>query len=328
MKPTHLLGVAALGLIGGCADMIPVEPTTSQLKAFSSSASLGSLSGDEVVAVNPAIARIAAASDVSIPNARLVGAHVRYVAVEPYAQSPTLILADDRFRDIGAEWVPGDPRRGGNTGVTYALAFFNSTFGFPTIRNPDGTTRTAGATETIGHLQAGMNAWRDRSCSTAPVTRINDPNVADIIHGMWGPSSFFVNNFPPNGANILGVTLPFVFVDDDGELTDIDGNGQLDLAFAFILYNAGFRWSDQGVSGAVDFFSVIAHEAGHAFGLSHFGKIFVTKKDALDDDGRIFADEVKYAPAALMNALYILGQQNSLLGPDNSMFCSIWGSVR
>ncbi|MGH7636653.1 MAG: reprolysin-like metallopeptidase, partial [Gemmatimonadaceae bacterium] len=108
----------------------------------------------------------------------------------------------------------------------------------------------------------------------------------------------------------------------------IDGNGQADLAFAFILYNAGFRWSDQGVRAAADFFSVIAHEAGHAFGLSHFGKIFVTNKDVLDDDGRIFSDEVKYAPSALMNALYILGQQNVIQGPDNSMFCAIWASAR
>lgn len=328
MKPTHVLGVAALGLIGACADVIPVEPTTSQLTPFASSASLGSSSGDEVIAVNPWIARIAAGSRRAIPNARLMGAHIRYAAVEPHLQSPTVILADDRFRSIGAEWVPGDPRRGGHTGVTYSLAFFNSTFGFPTIRNPDGTTRPAGATETIGHIQAGMNAWRDRACTAAPVDRISNPNVADIVHGMWGPASFFIANFPPNGAGILGVTLPFVFVDDDDELTDIDGNGQADLAFAFILYNAGFRWSDQGVPGTVDFFSVIAHEAGHAFGLSHFGKIFVTKRDVLDDDGGIFADELKYAPTALMNALYIFGQQQQIMGPDNSMFCSIWGSAR
>lgn len=327
MKPTYLLGMAALGVLGACADFIPVEPT-SQLRRSSSAASLVASSDDEAKAVNPAIADIAAGFGVVPPNARLVGAHVRYAAADPYVQSPTLILADDRFRTIGAEWVPGDPRRGGRAGVSYGLAFFNATFGFPTIRNPDGTTRPAGAAESVGHIQAGMNAWRDRTCSTAPVTVEANPNVADIVHGMWGPMSFFTANFGPDGAGILGVTLPFVFVDEEGELTDIDGNGQADLAFALILYNAGFRWSDQGVGGTVDFFSVIAHEAGHAFGLNHFGKIFVTKKDVLDDDGRIFADEVKYAPKALMNALYIFGQQQQIMGSDNSVFCSIWGSAR
>jgi hypothetical protein len=50
--------------------------------------------------------------------------------------------------------------------------------------------------------------------------------------------------------------------------------------------------------------------------------VFVTKKAAAD--GIQIAD-VKYAPKALMNAVYITGR-DEIRGTDNGSFCQIWAS--
>ena len=55
-------------------------------------------------------------------------------------------------------------------------------------------------------------------------------------------------------------------------------------------------------------------------GLGHFGKVFVTKKDAADG---LSIEDVRYAPYAMMNAVYA-GGRKELVGSDNSSFCSIW----
>jgi hypothetical protein len=56
--------------------------------------------------------------------------------------------------------------------------------------------------------------------------------------------------------------------------------------------------------------------------------VFITGPD-VDDNGDGVPDlslsEVKYAPYALMNAVYIAGR-NEIAGTDNSSFCQIWAS--
>ena len=54
-------------------------------------------------------------------------------------------------------------------------------------------------------------------------------------------------------------------------------------ALVEIYYNPSFIWTNRGTPGGfIDFYSVITHETGHGLGLAHFGKVFVTKKDAAD----------------------------------------------
>jgi hypothetical protein len=143
--------------------------------------------------------------------------------------------------------------------------------------------------------------------------------IADITHAGWLSANFFNAIAPPDGANfILGVTFIFIFIDQNGP-TDIDHNGLADVAFREIYYNRSFAWGTSGASNNnVDVESVATHEAGHAFGLGHFGKVFLTKK------GSTVAD-IKYAPRAVMNAVYI-SPFRELTGTDNASFCHIWAN--
>jgi hypothetical protein len=255
----------------------------------------------------------------------------------------TIIFANDRGRGIGTEWVEGDPRREGRTGVSYA---FDLAGRQPVVRNAAGGFRLATFAEVEVELERGMSAWRDETCSDAAISRVAVPTaidpdllddlfngapevpgrtyaqVSDIVQAGWQPSSFFRAFAGPAGDNILGVAFTFVFVDDAGEITDIDRDGNEDTGLVEIYYTTRYLWTSVPDPTAIDFNAIITHETGHGMGLAHFGKLFVTRKDA--SDGIQLAD-VKYAPRALMNAAYVDGT-GTIFGTDRSSFCQIWAS--
>ncbi|HYU52588.1 MAG TPA: hypothetical protein VEK37_06565, partial [Gemmatimonadaceae bacterium] len=146
-------------------------------------------------------------------------------------------------------------------------------------------------------------------------SRIGTP-FADITHAGWLPRAFF-DALAPNGSTfILGVTFTFVFIDANHNPTDIDHDGRADVAFREIYYNQRFFWTtDPTYGGAIDIQSVVTHESGHAYGLGHFGYVFLNPKGV-----------IKYAPRAVMTAVYVSSFRD-LTGTDDASFCELWASA-
>ena len=288
---------------------------------------------DEHVAVSPALAAmndaLAAAghTGIRIDRAEII------VAGSAYGNQATTLIASDRTHVLPLAFVENDTRRPSppNT-ITYlvdksdglVLSFATPTG--PVVVLPNAVTEP--------ELDASMAAWGNMNCNPPNIVKVADPgtdpdlidglvlgnpgaigqNFADITHAGWLPAPFF-NALVPNGANfILGVTLSFVFIDGNGDPTDVDGNGLADVAFTEIYYNRSFPWGAGGNDANVDIQSVGIHEAGHAFGLGHFGKIFVKSNNTL-----------QFAPKAIMNAAYV-AEDRQIRGTDNGSFCQLWAN--
>jgi hypothetical protein len=223
------------------------------------------------------------------------------------------VFFNNRTKQLGVHFVPGDPRRGGRANITYI------------VDQAEGAIDGLTVGQTTAAIDRAMATWNGVNCSTIPITKMPDIpgldigiiesllgqtggpfRLADITHAGWLPA----NVLPPN---VIGVTFTFIFIDPaTGAPSDIDNNGQLDVAFREILYNDRFVWR---INGNIDVQTVALHESGHGLSQGHFGKAFGT-----DANGKIH-----FAPLAVMNAAYT-GVQQDLLGTDNGGHCSIWGS--
>jgi hypothetical protein len=223
------------------------------------------------------------------------------------------VFFNNRTKQLGAHFVPGDPRRGGRTNITYL------------VDQAEGAIDGLTVAQTTGAIDRAMATWNGVSCSTLPITKLPDiPGLdigivesllgqtggpfflADITHCGWLPA----NVLPPN---VIGVTFTFMFVDPaTGAPTDIDNNNNIDVAFREILYNDRFVWS---INGNIDVQTVALHESGHGLSQGHFGKAFGTNANG----------KIHFSPLAVMNAAYS-GVQQDLKGTDNGGHCSIWGS--
>jgi len=224
-------------------------------------------------------------------------------------------------KQLGHDFVPGDPRRGGR----YDITWINDAF--------DGNA-TGGLTPPVTYAAIGraMNTWQNVQCSTIPLTNLGSHNfdfgyvqwlvgmggvpgfAADITHAGWLPRQFFDAIAPPNGGDyILGVTFTFIWISlPSGQPTDIDNNGKLDVAFREIYYNNRFTWQ---INGTYDVETIALHEAGHGLSQAHFGKVFRTTANG----------KLHFSPRAVMNAVYA-GVQQQLLGTDEAGHCSIWAN--
>lgn len=218
-------------------------------------------------------------------------------------------------KELSAHFVPGDPRRGGRTNITYLID-----------KSGDTSDPTAvGQTEAA--IDRAMATWDQEECSTLAMTKNVDtgadpdlideliPEIpddgtggvfaADIVHAGWVPTGF--------GPNVIAATFTFVFVvGPGGPPTDIDNNKRADVAWREIYYNDRFVWR---INGNIDVESVALHESGHGLSQGHFGKAFVT----------ISNDRLHFAQRAVMNAGYS-GVQQVLAGTDNGGHCTNWGS--
>lgn len=340
--PSPLRFGAALALAGAAACGDAPVPTALAPESASAARAAASTT-DENVTYSPLLAQIDGQLAAAKAPYRVAGAELRIAADGWNGVSSTVLVANDRARGLGAEWVKGDPRRGGNLGITYAIG--SNTSVAPATRDPNGANpRLVTPAAQAAYIDEAMSAWRGLTCSAKPITKVSvpagtDPDFldqlvkgqapsanyaqpADIVQSGWQTRSWFrtlANG--PLGDYILGVTIPFAFTDDAGNFTDIDRNGKADLAVVEIFYNNAYWWGN-GAANVVDFYSILTHESGHSLGLAHFGKVFVTKRDAADG---ISITDVKYAPLAMMNAVYVTGR-GEITGTDESSFCSIWSS--
>jgi hypothetical protein len=248
-------------------------------------------------------------------------ATAEYITAGTGAQIGRIIYASNRDKQLGADWVPGDPNRDGRTDITW----INDT------KDGDATGAPTAA-DTQAAVERAMNTWEDVTCSTIPLSYLGSYYfdfgyvqyllgyggvrgwAADITHAGWLPVGFFNAIAPPDGGTyILGVTFTFIWVDDvTGDPTDIDGNGKQDVAFRETYYNNAFTWK---IDGTFDVETIVLHETGHGLSQGHFGDIFRTTSNG----------KLHFAPRAVMNAAYS-GVQQELTGTDIGGHCSIWAS--
>lgn len=296
----------------------------------------GSGSWEDAATYSPVLANMNIALAGAGRGVRIEKAEIQMNGANWLGASQTLIVANDRTHRLDSQFVERDPRRGGFSDISYlvdqsdgaALAFANPT-GNAIVTLPNAVTEA--------RITASMNRWQNSpGCPGPAVVKIaddgTDPDLidglvgfggigtprADITHAGWLPPAFFNAIGGPGGAaSILGVTFTFIFTNDDDSPTDINNDGRADVAFREIYYNLGFGWSE-GPSRprGIDIDSVSTHESGHAFGLGHFGKVFVDNTNTL-----------KFAPRAVMNAVYV-SPFAELAGTDNASFCSIWANRR
>lgn len=231
------------------------------------------------------------------------------------------IVANDRTKRLDSQWVPNDERRdadGNNLNYTVWDPFAPANFGTP--EQFDGTPAIDASFDTWDNIKkkSKLDIIKKPNTALNPSAILGgDPFQADISEVGFMPPLFFELFVGPGSSNnVLGVTFTFIFVDGDGNPTDINNDGYADTALKEVWYNDGFLWTDEGnTATAIDVETVALHENGHALGFGHFGKVFLTDAN----------NKLHVAPRAVMNAV-ILGTQRTLLGTDKASYKSIYGN--
>lgn len=262
-------------------------------------------------------------------NARLYT--VQYITTADSGQfGGTIFARNVGNKQLGSHWVPGDPRRYGVNDIFWTTDQVDESSWVP-------------LKDSTAAIDRAMNTWQGVSCSAIPLTNVPDYGfdwgyvqwslnlggypgwLADITHAGWLPAPFFDSIAPPNGSEyILGATFTFIWT-EDGTPTDIDRNGNYDVAFREIYYNDAFEWSTEGPAWydpEVDVETIALHEVGHGLSQAHFGKMFV---DASDPEPPYSISHLHFAPRAVMNSVY-WDAQRELLSSDVGGHCSIWAS--
>ena len=226
---------------------------------------------------------------------------------------------------LNDDFVYNDPRRaainGGNPGVTYGVktGFLSS---------------DEHLTDPVGWMHNAFNVWTSQACTHLSLTEnsVNPSSIgavanyfvtdvvdlslvqADITQvGFMGAGPIF-----SEGSDVLSVSYTVYWFDENGQPSDIDGNGKFDVAFREIYYNDQYEWSDNDVEGLqpdgtriFDFPTVAIHEAGHGLSAGHVGNIGFK-------NGTLVAN-----PRAVMNGVYI-DPLRELTGRDGGIYCSNW----
>jgi hypothetical protein len=229
--------------------------------------------------------------------------------------------ATSHLHALPFRWVANDSRRGADTTELSYL-----------VDGAAGTPPGVTAADAERAVDRAVATWGADSClRSLPLVKRPDTGVdptifdaqlgyggngggggagwraADVVFGGWLPASFFDAVIPGGGKSVLALSVTFIFVGADGEPTDIDHDGAMDMAANEIYFNAGFAWTMNGGGGggskAFDVQTAALHEIGHSLALSHLGP----------------------PPTAVMNPVYA-GPRLDLALPDHAALCSIWKS--
>ena len=230
----------------------------------------------------------------------------------------------NRIHQQPFRWVPNDDRRlADGENITYL------------VDQSDGATAsglTNAQTETA--IDLAMNTWDTENClkkvdivkrgdsgadpdifdSFFGFGSLGDPFLADIVNAGWLPRAFFeAVGGPGGGRGILAFSATFIFTEDDGTPTDINGDNHLDTALNEVYYNntfgdpgsdrAGNPWGINVALPGIDVETVGLHENGHSLGIGHFGP----------------------PPAAVMNPVYA-GIRHLPRAVDRAGMCAVWSS--
>ena len=230
----------------------------------------------------------------------------------------------NRIHQQEFRWVANDPRRlADGDRITYL------------VDQSDGATASGlTSAQTEAAIDRALDTWQANRClkKVDLVKRADggadpdifdaffgfggfgDPFLADIVNAGWLPRAFFeAVGGPGGGRGILAFSVTFIFQDDNGNPTDINGDNRLDTALNEVYYNdnfgnptgdrAGNPWSINLPLPAIDVETVALHENGHSLGIGHFGP----------------------PPAAVMNPVYA-GIRQSPMSVDSAGMCAVWGS--
>jgi len=230
----------------------------------------------------------------------------------------------NRIHQTGIRWVANDPRRlADGENITYL------------VDQSDGATASGlTSAQTEGAIDRALATWE----ASRPLKKVNivkradggadpdifdsffgfgglgDPFLADIVEAGWLPRAFFeAVGGPGGGRGILAFSVSFIFTDDDGNPTDINGDNYLDTALNEVYYNntfgqagtdrVGNPWGINVALPGIDVETVALHENGHSLGLGHFGP----------------------PPAAVMNPIYA-GIRHAPLAADSAGMSAVWAS--
>jgi hypothetical protein len=230
----------------------------------------------------------------------------------------------NRIHQQQFRWVPNDPRRNAQgEDITYL------------VDRSDGATASGlSSLQTETAIDNAMDTWQAEQClkkvdlvkrtdsgadpdifdSFFGFGAYGDPFLADIVEAGWLPRAYFeAVGGPGGGRGILAFSVTFIFTDDDGNPTDINGDNYLDSALNEVYYNdnfgnpagdrAGNPWAIDAALPAIDVETVALHENGHSLELGHFGP----------------------PPAAVMNPVYA-GPRHTPLAIDRAGMCAVWAS--
>jgi hypothetical protein len=269
-------------------------------------------------------------------NDRLLdtGLNIAVEAVEYYTIGEG--RPDDRVLRQPYRWVPYDPfRLAQGNDITYL------------VDQSEGETASGlTAQQTEEAIDSAMSTWDGaRSLRRVDIVKRPDPGAdpdiydwlvapaydgqgdpapgefgelgfsfyADIVHAGWLPKEYFDAVEPSGGENILAFSVTFIWVDDQGFPTDINGDNYLDTALNEVYYNDNFGdpngtlpnipWGIDVPLPGIDVETVALHESGHSLGADHFGP----------------------SPSAVMNPVYA-GIRHSPSPSDLAAMAAVWQS--